>query len=76
MKSILTGNAEDYYKSLQSVALNNGDVTAWLEYFTECLAVELSKIKEKIEHISIDSKLKEKLGGAPVMLTERQLKVI
>ena len=69
-------NAEDYYKSLQSVALNNGDVTAWLEYFTECLAVELSKIKEKIEHISIDSKLKEKLGGAPVMLTERQLKVI
>lgn len=69
-------NAEEYYKSLQSVANNNGDVTAWLEYFTECLAVELSKIKEKIEHISIDSKLKEKLGGAPVMLTERQLKVI
>lgn len=69
-------NAEEYYKSLQSVALSNGDVTEWLEYFTECLAVELSKIKEKIEHISIDSKLKEKLGGAPVMLTERQLKVI
>lgn len=69
-------NAEEYYRALQSVATNNGDVTAWLEYFTECLAVELSKIKEKIEHISIDSKLKEKLGGAPVMLTERQLKVI
>ena len=69
-------NAEEYYKALQSVAINNGDVTSWLEYFTECLAVELSKIKEKIEHISIDSKLKEKLGGAPVMLTERQLKLI
>ncbi len=69
-------NAEDYYKSLQTVAANNGDVTVWLEYFTQCLAVELSKIKEKIEHISIDNKLKEKLGGSPVMLTDRQLKII
>jgi Fic family protein len=69
-------NAEEYYKALQTVAQNNGDVTVWLEYFTQCLSVELTKIKEKIEHISIDSKLKEKLGGAPVMLTDRQLKVI
>lgn len=69
-------NAEDYYKALQSVAVHNGDVTIWLEYFSECLAVELSKIKEKIERISIDSKMKEKLGGAPVMLTDRQLKII
>jgi Fic family protein len=69
-------NAENYYKALQSVAANNGDVTMWLEYFTRTLAIELSKIKEKIEHISIDSKLKEKLGGAPIMLTERQLKII
>ncbi len=69
-------NAEDYYKALQSVAIHNGDVTVWLEYFTECLAVELSKIKEKIERISIDNKMKEKLGGAPVMLSERQLKII
>lgn len=69
-------NAENYYKALQSVAANNGDVTIWLEYFTKTLAIELSKIKEKIERISIDSKLKEKLGGAPVMLTERQIKII
>lgn len=69
-------NADDYYKALQSVSQNNGDVTFWLEYFTQCLAVELSKIKEKIEHISIDNRLKEKLGGEPVMLTERQLKII
>ena len=69
-------NPDDYYKALQSVSQNNGDVTEWLEYFTHCLAVELSKIKEKIEHISIDNRLKEKMGGAPVMLTERQLKII
>lgn len=69
-------NAEEYYKALQSVALHNGDVTNWLEYFTECLAVELSKIKEKIERISIDNKMKEKLGGTPVMLSDRQLRII
>ncbi len=69
-------NAADYYKALQSVAVHNGDVTEWLEYFTECLAVELTKIKEKIERISVDNKMKEKLGGTPVMLTDRQLKII
>lgn len=68
-------NPEDYYKALQSVAINEGDLTEWLNYFTECLASELSKIKERIERISIDSKLKQKLGG-PVMLTDRQLKII
>lgn len=69
-------NAEEYYRALKSVAQHNGDVTFWLEYFTGCLAIELSKIKDKIEHISIDNRLKEKLGGTPVMLTDRQLKVI
>lgn len=69
-------NAEEYYRSLQSVATHNGDVTIWLEYFTQCLAIELSKIKEKIERISVDSKMKEKLGGTPVMLSDRQLKII
>ncbi|MDO8269047.1 MAG: Fic family protein [Candidatus Levybacteria bacterium] len=69
-------NAQEYYSALQSVATHNGDVTSWLEYFTQCLAVELSKIKEKIERISIDNKMKEKLGGTPVMLTDRQLKII
>ncbi|HVZ66648.1 MAG TPA: Fic family protein [Patescibacteria group bacterium] len=64
-----------YYQALQSVEKNNGDQTEWLAYFTECLAVELGKIKEKIENISIDTNLKKKLGG-PVMLSERQLKII
>lgn len=64
-----------YYEALQSVEKNNGDLTLWLSYFTECLAAELSKIKDRIENISIDSNLKKKLGG-PVMLSDRQLKII
>lgn len=67
-------NPVDYYTALQGVAKHNGDLTEWLLYFTQCLAIELSKIKEKIENISIDTNLKKKLGG-PVMLTERQLKI-
>ncbi len=64
-----------YYVALQSVEKNSGDQTEWLSYFTECLAAELSKIKDRIENISIDSNLKKKLGG-PIMLSDRQLKII
>lgn len=69
-------DAVRYYAALQSVGRRYGDLTVWLEYFTEGLAIELSKIKEKIERISVDGKLKERLGGSPVMLTDRQLKLI
>lgn len=61
---------------MQSVSKNDGDLTFWLEYFTQGLAIELSKIREKVERISIDGKLREKLGGKPLMLTDRQLKII
>lgn len=66
---------QEYYDALQSVEKNKGEQTEWLTYFTQCLAQELGKIKERIEKISIDTNLKKKLGG-PVMLTERQLKII
>jgi Fic family protein len=69
-------SATDYYDALQSVEKANGDLTKWLEYFTLGLAIELSKIKDKVENISIDVKLKEKLGGRPIMLSDRQLKII
>lgn len=69
-------DAASYYAALQSVGKREGDLTEWLEYFTQGLAIELSKIKERIEKISIDAGLKEKLGGAPLLLSERQLKII
>lgn len=69
-------DALTYYDSLQSVEKNNGDLTFWLEYFTQGLAIELTKIKEKVEKISVDGRLRERLGGKPVMLTERQLKIV
>lgn len=69
-------NAQEYYFALQSVEKNNGDLTTWLEYFTQGLAIELSRIKEKVEKISVDGKLRQKLGGKPLLLTDRQLKII
>lgn len=69
-------DAIDYYKALKSVEKNKFDMTHWLEYFTKGLSIELTKIKDKVENISIDAHLKEKLGGKPVMLTERQIRII
>ncbi|MBI2190268.1 MAG: Fic family protein, partial [Candidatus Levybacteria bacterium] len=62
-------DAGSYYKALQSVQKQKGDLTFWLEYFTQGLSFELSKIKERVERISIDAKLKEKLGGKPILLS-------
>ncbi|MDE2591067.1 MAG: hypothetical protein KGL95_15525, partial [Patescibacteria group bacterium] len=31
---------------------------------------------EKIESVSVDAKIKEKLGGQPLMLSERQLMIV
>lgn len=76
LEEYFDSDAYAYYDSLQSVARNNGDLTGWLEYFTQGLAIELSKIKERIEKISVDAKLKQKLGGQPVLLSERQLAII
>lgn len=38
-------NRTDYYKAIQSVRENDMDMTGWLEYFSEGLAVQLREIK-------------------------------
>ncbi len=65
-----------YYESLQSVGKASGNVTAWLEYFSEGLAIELTRIKEKIKALSTDLKIKRSLGGQQLALTERQIKIV
>lgn len=76
LEEYFDSNAGVYYSALQSVSKKEGDLTEWLEYFSLGLSIELSKIREKVETISIDAKLKEKLGGKPLLLTNRQLKII
>lgn len=76
LEEYFDSDAASYYEALQSVEKEKGDLTFWLEYFTQGLAIELSKIKEKVEKISVDGKLRQKLGGKPLLLTDRQLKII
>jgi len=74
-------NAEDYYNTLQLTHQKSSDIfkrdmTDWIEYFTQALAVELSRVKEKVQSLSRDIKLKQKLGGKQVHLSERQIKLV
>ena len=69
-----------YYDALgevdkQSPNIGNRDVTAWLEYFTGVVAIELGKIKDKVRKLSVDTKLKVKFGEQ-VSLSERQMRLI
>lgn len=63
-----------YYGALRSA--EGGDLTGWLEYFTEGLALELDKIREKVQALSVDLKLKEKRGGQQISLSPRQIKIV
>ncbi|MCR4326679.1 MAG: Fic family protein [Candidatus Roizmanbacteria bacterium] len=63
-----------YYHSLQKA--NEGDLTPWLEYFCQKLTEELELLKGKIKRLSMDSKIKDKLGGKQVFLNERQAKIM
>ncbi len=65
-----------YYEALQSVGKANGNLNVWLEYFIEGLAIELTRIKEKVKGLSTDLKIKKSLGGQQVSLSERQIKII
>lgn len=65
-----------YYTALQSVAVENGNLTHWLEYFIEGLAIELTRIKEKVKSLSTDLKIKKSMGGQQLSLSERQIKIV
>jgi Fic family protein len=59
----------------QSPNIGQRDLTAWLEYFTKVVAVELTKIKDKVRKLSIDTRLKVKMGKQ-IALSERQMRLV
>ncbi len=72
-------DAASYYSSLQKTSnqskeIEDRDLTDWVEYFTAGLAIELERIREKVQKLSVDLKLKGKLGQIP--LNDRQLKLV
>lgn len=59
----------------QAKNIADRDLTSWLEYFVRVVSVELSRVKDRVRRLSIDTKLKGKIGSQ-IALTERQMKLI
>lgn len=74
-------NPMQYYLTLQAVSnqlvldTHERDLTPWLEYFVEGVAIELNRVKEKVQRISVDARIKDKLGKQ-LMLNERQMMIM
>ena len=69
-----------YYHSLaevdkQSKNIMARDLTAWLEYFTGAVSIELVRIKDKVRKLSMDTRLRVKIGEQ-ISLSERQMKLV
>ncbi len=75
-------NPMDYYLTLQAVSnqlvldTHERVLTPWLEYFVEGVAIELNRVKEKVQRISVDARIKDAMGGEQLMLNERQMLIM
>lgn len=74
-------NLGDYYGFLkktsdQAKELEKRDLTEWLEFFSQALSVELGRVKEEIERLSVDGRLRKRLGGKQISLSGRQVKLM
>jgi Fic family protein len=59
-----------YYVALQSMTDISADMTQWLEFFTEGLAVELDRVKRRVLEMSKEYKIRQQKGQ--IALNERQ----
>ena len=63
-----------YYGALQTVDQKTLNITQWLEYFCEGVAVSMNKVKDTVLQLSYDRRLKDRRGQ--VFLNERQIKIL
>lgn len=81
LEEYFDNNPMDYYLTLQAVSnqlvldSHERDLTPWLDYFVEGVAIELNKAKERVRRISMDSRVKDKLGEQ-LTLNERQMLIM
>jgi len=73
-------HAEEYFGSLMTVSnqspkLEDRDITPFLEVFCQALSIELTRIKEKVRELSVDIKIKQRMGKQ-IALSERQMKLM
>src|SRR4030066_1485094 len=65
---------KSYYNALKNVDQKTLDVTGWLEYFTDGVAVSIKAVRDKVIGLSKDIKYLKERGQ--VALTDRQMKIV
>ncbi len=63
-----------YYRALQSVDQRTWDLTDWLEYFAEGVAISIDAVKERVVRLSSERLRKAKRGQ--IALSERQMQIV
>jgi Fic family protein len=63
-----------YYDVLRSIDSTTVDITGWLEYFTEGVALSIKAVKDKVIGLSRNIKILKDRGQ--VELTDRQMKIV
>jgi len=63
-----------YYDALKAVDPNTRNLTAWLEYFSEGVAVSAEAIRKRVIGLSKDIEILKQKGQ--IALTERQMKIV
>ena len=63
-----------YYDALQTVDQNTLDVTEWLEYFTDGVAISIKTVKERVIGLSKNIKVLKEKGQ--IALNDRQMQII
>jgi len=61
-----------YYAALKTAQQSNGDITLWLEYFTDGILYSVNEAKEAVLKISS----KKKNGQAQIALAPRQMQIV
>jgi Fic family protein len=66
-------NRSAYYGALKTAQQNKGDITEWLEYFTEGVLFSINKVKDFIMKLGLSLKIED---GEKVELSEKQIKIL
>ena len=66
-------NRSAYYAALKTAQTNRGDITKWLEYFSDGVLYSINKVKDFIVKIGLSPKIE---AGEKIEVTEKQIKIL
>ncbi len=65
---------QSYYEALRNIDRNTLDLTEWLEYFTDGVALSIKVVKDKVIGLSRDIKFLKERGQ--IALNDKQIKIV